>query len=551
MSRYAFPAFFLLWTYACGAPGDDAQSASIHFTDVTQESGLHAHQISGVDPPTMLLESISTGIALIDFDQDGDCDVFVPNGATIAQPNLGPGCSLFENLGDLRFRDVSAQAGIDLTRWCYGATVGDYDNDGFDDIFVTCLGENALLRNTGKGAFEEVGHAAGLRGAVWSTGSSFGDIDNDGDLDLYVCNYCVLDPSAPPPYSSFVGVRVLAGPMGLPDLDDQLYLNQGDGTFRDISEESGILAQPASWGLGAVILDFDGDHLPDIYVGNDSRACFLFRNLGGARFEEVGVFSGIAFSEEGEGQATMGIAVGDVDGNGLPDVFTTNFMFDTNTLHLNLGDLLFEDRTMAYGLHLDSRPYLSWATGFFDFDHDSDEDLIFFNGNIYPQDVCQARDWGYNQPPVLYAREADQFRRLDASSAGAWLDDERCDRGTGFGDLDGDGDVDMVVSGRNQAVRVLRNDRDGGAWLIVRLEDPRPGHEHSGIGAKIKLSAGSAVQHRWIASGVSFFASSAPVAHFGLPAGTREVALEVSWPDGHLQTMERVKVPADLVVQRD
>ncbi len=548
--RIDLPLLLLTGFATACAPGATPSPPGIHFTDVTSQTGVTMKVTAGVDPPTKLLEVKGNGVALIDYDRDGDLDLFVPNGATLADPEHGPGCRLYENMGGFRFRDVTRAAGLTFRRWAYGVSQGDYDLDGYEDLFVTCYGENALLHNDGNGHFTEVTREAGITGNAWSSASSFGDIDGDGDLDLYVVNYAQEDASGPAPQASFLGVRVLAGPMGLPAVEDRLYENLGNGHFRDISDRSGIHSPPPSWGLGAVILDFDGDHVADIYVGNDSQASFLFHGLGEGRFEEVGVLAGVAYNEDGAGQATMGIAIADVDGNGLPDLFTTNFMYDTNTLHLDLGELIFEDRTRAYGLQLDSRSFLSWTTGFFDFDHDGDEDLVFFNGHIYPRATCALRGWEHDQTPVLYAREKERFRRLSPEEAGAWLGERHCDRSGTFGDLDGDGDIDMVVCERNGPVRILRNDRNGGHWLIVRLDDRRPGHDHAGIGSEVVLRAGDLVQRRWILSGVGFLAAAPLCAHFGLPQGVDGADLEVIWSDGFHQRLGEVPLDTRQIVIR-
>jgi hypothetical protein len=528
-----------------------AAEQTLHFTDVTDASGIDMHVTSGVNPPTMLLEVKGSGMALLDHDNDGDADAFFPNGATIPDPDNGPGARLYENVGDLRFRDVTEDVGLTFRRWAYGCAVGDVDADGFDDIYLTCYGPNELLRNTSGTGFEEIGARAGVQGDAWSSASAFGDIDLDGDLDLYVVNYVHLDVREPKPRARFLGVEVFAGPMGLPTVPDVLYENLGDGTFRDISEESGVHAPEPSWGLGVVILDFDEDGHPDIYVGNDSLANFLFRGLGERRFEDVGLMGGIAYNETGSGQATMGIAVGDVDGNGLADLFTTNFMYDTNTLHVNLGDLRFEDRTRQYGLYIDGRPFLSWAATFCDFDHDCDEDVIFFNGHIYPHEVCERQNWQYAQVPVLYRREPETFVRLTPEQAGAWLGERHSDRCASFADLDADGDVDIVVCERNDRARVLRNDRDGGNWLQVALDDRRPSHERRGIGSKVVLRAGEQVQTRWLVSGTGFLSASPYVAHFGLREDAPEVDLEVTWTDGYVQELRGVATRSHVVIERE
>jgi len=526
-----------------GTKGSGAAQGSnhhpIHFTDVTAESGLHFTTTFGEVPSTQILEVKGGGLALIDYDRDGDLDVFVPNGATLAHPNEGPGCRLFENLGGLHFRDATETAELTFKRWGVGVAVGDVDGDGDDDLYVTCYGPNVLLVNEGDGTFTEVPGAGGAAGEDWSVAAAFGDLDGDGDLDLYVANYLEFDIADPPPPSTFKGAPVFKGPRGLAPSADVLYENLGDGTFEDVTAVSNVGAVVAGFGLGVVILDFDVDGYQDVFVGNDSTPNFLFRNLGpgtsprgaaGAgtafpRFEEVALRRGLALNAYGSPQATMGIAIGDVNGDGLADVFTSNFSNDSNTLHVSRKGGFFDDASARFGVGMLSAPFVGWAANLCDYDHDGDEDLVVFNGHVYPNATCAVMDAEYAEPPLLFAREGARFRRVEAAESGSWLDAAHCDRGAAFGDLDGDGDIDMVVLEFNGPLRLLRNDRDGGNWLQVELEGLR-------LGARITLRTSEQVQTRWIYSGGSFASASAQLAHFGLPDGCGPVEVDVTWPDG-------------------
>lgn len=532
------------------ASGVTAESKGIVIEDVTATSGIDFVQTTGRTPSTQLLEVKGSGLALVDYDNDGDLDVFVPNGAYLDAPNAGPGCRMFENLGALKFQDVTSALGLAFRGFGMGVTVGDVDADGFDDIYIAAFGNDVLLRNEGGKRFVDITGSAGLGDPRWGTSAAFGDVDGDGDLDLYVVNYVKFDPARPYPHERFQGVDVFAGPVGKPCDSDALYLNDGQGKFTDASVTSGISKVSPSAGLGVAILDFDGDGRQDIFVGNDSMPSFLFKNDGGARFVEVSESIGLARNGDGAAQATMGIAIGDVNGDGKPDVFTTNFANDTNTLRVAAKEgFFYSDRTSQFGVGQVSRPFLGWATAFEDFDLDGDEDLIVFNGHVYPNATRQTMDSTYAQVPLLFTRSGNRFERVGAEANNRWLGEEHVDRSAAFGDLDRDGDVDMIVAGVNQKLRVLAN-RARGRWVAVELVDERAGiGNRHGIGSKIVLSQGGESRTRWIVGGGSYQAASATIAHFGLPT-EGAVTVDVVWPDGAKQQESGVSANSRVIVRR-
>ena len=550
----------LILATGCGegspAPKPSAPSAAapsgppIRLRDATRGSGLEMTVTSGATPSTRILEVKGGGLVLIDVDRDGLVDLFVPNGATLEDPEQGPGARLFRNEGGLRFRDVTAESGINHRRWSFGGAAGDLDGNGFEDLVIACYGPEVVLLNRGDGTFEDASARSGLGDPGWTTSIALGDLDLDGDLDAFATNYVGFDPSKPPMEARFKGIAVLAGPRGYDAAPDRVYENLGDGTFRDRTADAGFAVAPA-FGLNAAIADFSGDGRPDVYVGNDSQPNHLFVQTAPWTFEERGLASGAAINFEGAAQATMGLAIADVDGNGRPDLFSTNFSSDTNTLHLNLDGRIFDDRTAAYGLAAPSRSSLGWAAGFFDLDHDGAEDLLVVNGHVYPQATVESMDSPYRQRPQVFRRAGTRFE--EELEVGDWAREPHVDRSAVFADLDEDGDIDLVISELNGPLRLIANDADPdpARWLRVRLRDPRQGiANRAGIGAVVSLETSRGTLRRWLSGGGPFQSNLRPEAHFGLPSGAGPLTIEVLWPDGLRQRIEDVRPGQVLEVVR-
>jgi tetratricopeptide (TPR) repeat protein len=522
------------------------------FSAVVGAAGIDLVMTSGQMPSREILEVDGGGIALVDYDGDGDLDVFLANGATLEEPERGPGSRLYANRGDGTFEDATQRVGITLRRWAMGVAVGDYDSDGWPDLYVTCFGPNALLHNVaaaGGRRFVEVAAAAGVANEGWSTSAAWSDLDGDGDLDLYVVNYLEFDPRQPPQRggNAFRGVAVMAGPRGLESQPDAVYENLGGGRFRDATATA--LRAPATgqdYGLGVRIIDFDGDGMPDIFVGNDSTADRLWVNRGGLIFEESAAVAGVAADGAGTTQATMGLCTLDADANGLPDLFLTVFSDDTNTLHLNRGDGFFDDRSAQYGVAAPSRPYLGWGCGAYDFDRDGDEDLFIANGHVYPEMESPEVGASWAQRPLLFERRGSAFH--EAACTAGWCAERAHGRATAFGDIDGDRDVDVLMTTLNGPLSVLRNESSGGLSLAVRLAAPTP--ERTVVGSVVEIETPTGVQRRWLAGGGSFQSTDAAEAYFGLggQAAGDVVGLRVRWPQGTVSAFTAVPADQRLVI---
>jgi hypothetical protein len=533
---------------ANGGSGAEGSVKGFHFVDVAAEAGLSRVTHAGRPGKDHLLDSAGTGVAWLDFDRDGHIDIYLVNGWKLDQDRVvekGRN-ALYRNRGDGTFEDVTERAGVDGEGyWGSGVAVADFDDDGWPDILVTNFGPNVLYRNRGDGVFENVAPRAGIEAPGWNTGAAFFDADGDRDLDLYVAAY--IDASLSEVLEArrtldWKGVEQVAfGPFGLDGAPDHFYLSNGDGTFTEATRAAGLSDRALGFGFGVIAADLDEDGDTDLYVANDSDANYFYRNEGSARFKEVGLWSGVAFDANGAAQAGMGVADGDANGDGIVDLFVTNFSEDFSTLYIGEGRGFFRDDSDASGVGAATYLSLSWGAVMADLDRDADLDLVVANGHIYPQvDLHPEFGLSYHQTKLLL-ENSGEGRYVDASDrAGPGFALSRSSRGVAAGDYDNDGDLDLLITALDASPALLRNDSSGGSWLTVVCAVP-PG---SGpvIGTRVTLEADGRMLIREVASSGSFLSVHDPRLHFGLGRTERVERVEVRWPDGSVDVLEDVGV---------
>jgi enediyne biosynthesis protein E4 len=529
-------AFVTASWLVCALFGMAVTPYSPDFRNVAKQAGLvQVFPNGGIVSKQYIIETTGSGIAFIDYDNDGLLDLFVLSGQ-------GGTNRMYHNEGDDTFRDVTDALGLRSSGWAEGVCAGDYNNDGFTDLFVTYWGQNRLYRNIQGTHFADVTGAAHLtqNRVRYNTGCSFTDVDRDGHLDLFVTNYVKFDPAVSPkpganPYCFYRGIPVNCGPRGLPFDRNILYRNNGDGTFSDISEKSGVAAPYGHYSLSVLTADFNEDGLSDIYVACDQTPSLLYINKGHGKFEEEGVLRGVAFDQNGKAMSGMGVDAADYIGDGHASIFRTNFSDEFETLYRNRGDANFDEVTLDAGLGQNTR-YVGWGTGFFDFNNDGWKDLLLVNGHVFPEVEALHIDIHYKDRAILYQNLGTGKFRDVSGDAGPALLEKHSSRGAAFGDLDNDGAVEVAINNQNEAPSLLKQSGNPpGHWVILKLTGTRS--NRSAIGARVKVVANGRPQYGEVRSGGSYLSQNDLRLHFGLGTATRIERIEVSWPSGVRQIL--------------
>ena len=537
-----------------GESRNEAKDFPVTFVDVAARAGLSEPTVyGGVGRKRFIIETNGCGVAFVDYDNDNWTDILLLNGTRLEGFPKGkePTNKLYRNNRDGTFTDVTAKAGLKRTGWASGVSVGDYDNDGNEDFFITYWGQNVLYRNNGDGTFADVTGKAGLAapGTRWGSGSTFVDYDRDGNLDLFVANYLKFDSaSVPEPGKGancfWKGVPVNCGPKGLPTDTNLLYRNNGDGTFTDVSEKSGVAKVGGRYSMTAVTIDFNDDGWTDIYVACDSTSSTLYRNNKDGTFTDVALETGSAYNEDGQAQAGMGVTVGDYNADGRLDIFKTHFSDDLPVLYKNGGRGFFEDASRAAGF--EHTRYVQWGTGFADFDNDTWPDLMIVTGNVYPEVEKFFKEYPHRSPRLVFRNLGNnRFREVTAESGSGVLA-PKSSRGAAFGDFDNDGDVDALVMNMNEPPLLLRNEyandgrRPTNNWLKVKLTGMKS--NRSAIGARVSVKIGAHLQTQEVTSQSSYYSHNDLRLHFGLGANVKANQIEIRWPNGQVETIKDVAI---------
>ena len=521
-----------LFTALFADGSDEGVALPVWFVDVTEASGLDFRHEFGAEHLENILMTTGAGCALFDFDRDGWLDAFLVNGTHLDEKGAASRHGLFRNRGDGTFENVTAASGITATTYGQGCALGDFDADGFTDLYITNYGPNLLYRNRGDGTFEEVGAEAGVADPRWSTGAAFFDADGDGDLDLYVAHYVRFQPDMKAVRSSAAsrnsGFATFPGPRDYAAEDDRFYRNNGDGSFAEVSDEVGLVPGGKGLTVAAGDLDLDGDQ--DLFVANDTTANFLYQNDGG-RFVEVALEAGVAYDLDGNETGAMGVDLADLNDDGRPEISVTNMLMENNNLFLNQGELQFLDEAAPLGLAQRSFLSVGWATCFQDFDHDGRLDGFFTNGHVVEYSSGLSDKITFPQRNLLFLGTPDgQFRDI-ADSQGSGLEVPRVSRGAAFGDIDNDGDLDLLVQNAGDRARLYRNELPvNRRWLKVRLRGRAPNTD--ALGAQVVLKIGGRAIQREVRYAPTYLSSSGPDLHFGLASEADSLTLEITWPSG-------------------
>ena len=531
-------------------------AAAVLFRDITRDAGI-TFQHHAAPEKKYIVESMSGGVALFDYDNDGLVDMYFVDSLTVdtATDPKAARSALYRNTGNLKFVDVTDKAGIAHPGWGMGVCTADVDGDGWEDLYVTALGGNKLYRNNHNGTFADITTQSGVAGSGWSAGCGFADYDRDGDLEMFVTRYVRIDLKALPEFGKdktceYRGVPVQCGPRGLPGEGDLLFRNDGNGKFTEVGKQAGVSDPREYFGLGIAWFDYNDDGWLDLFVANDSSPKFLYVNQKDGTFKEAGFPLGVAVSEDGAEQGSMGVAVGDYVGNGRLSLFVTNFSEEYNNLFLNEGthftDVAFRSKTAAASI-----PLVGWGAAFLDYDNDTRVDLMAVNGHVYPQ-LDKARfggSAGYRQRKLLYHNSGDGTFEEVGPRYGTVFTEERVSRGLAIGDLDNDGRIDVVINDLDGSPQVLHNELAGtGNWLRVKVTGKAA--NTNAIGALIVVKAGNVTLRRLVQSGTSYISQDDMRQHFGLGAATKVDSIEVRWPDGTTSTSPGVNANQQIEIKQ-